>query len=497
MTRLLLFALVLVVHAELTAQVVPRVLPARVEDALRFTDLAPLGTARFLGTGGAMTPIGVDYTTLHTNPAGLGWNRFNKFQITPGFVTAPVNGTLLGNFGNPEETASNPTLALPSLGAVITQETRSVNWSTFNLGIGLTRLADFNETIEYDGFSEGSVIDGIVEDLNDGVQDPFRAELIFDIEDAIQQDADGFFSDFDLAENVGGLTRKTGRVERSGSLNEFAVGAAGNYKEKLLWGITLGIPFVNFSETRVYDEVDERDEITFFDDAGFNETLEMDGSGVNFKLGLIYLPTPTVRISAAMHTPTFWTIDETYFTTLEYNFTVDGVAQGGSALSPRSEAAINLRTPFRFQFGTGFLLNNNGFIGIDAEYVNYAGNHFSFDDFTTADEPTNADIDATLGSSLALKVGGELNVKPFQIRLGGGYRSVAPIELRNDEDGGVLHGAFGLGWSKGKFFLDAGVRAEQYNGFFAPYRTFSFDGNVVNTERTRLTGLLTVGFRGW
>lgn len=499
MTRNLFVLLLLLslFSGELLAQVIPRTLPARAEDAIRLSTFEPLGTARFLGSGGSMTAIGVDYTTLHTNPAGIGWNRFNKVQITPGFVTAPTSATVAGESGNPTETDSAPTFNLPGLGLVYTQETRSLNWSTFNIGVGLTRLADFNETISFDGYSEGSVIDGIVEDLNDGISDPFRANLIFDIDGAIQEDALGFFSDFDVEENIGGRTRKVGALNRSGSINEFAIGAGGNYMDKFLWGVTLGIPFVDFIETRVYDEIDDRDEITFFDDAGFDETLEMTGSGVNFKLGFIYLPVREVRISAAVHTPTFWTIDETYFTTLEYNYTDAGAALGGTALSPRSEAAVNLRTPFRFLLGAGFLVGNKGFISLDADYANYGGNKFSFDDFTVADDPTNEDIEATLGGSIGLRVGGELNLKPFQVRAGAGYRSVPQLELRNDEDGGTLQGSLGVGWAKGKFFVDAGVRAEVYNGFYAPYRTFAFDGNVVNTERTRLTGLVTVGFRGW
>lgn len=499
MTRILLslFLLLFVSAADLLAQPIPRVLPARVEDAIRFGNVDPLGTARFMGTGGSMTAIGVDYTTLHTNPAGIGWNRYNSAQLTPGFVTAPVNSTLIGNAGNETISGNSPTVNLPSLGLVYTQQTRSVDWSTFNIGVGLMRLADFNESISFEGYSEGSIIDGIVEDLNDGVGDPFRASLIFDIENAIQQDNLGFFSDFDVEENFGGQTRKVGTVERSGSMNEFAIGAGGNYREKLLWGITLGIPFVNFTEIKQYDEIDDRDEITFFDDAGFDETLEMTGSGVNFKLGFIYLPTPQIRISAAMHTPTFWTIDETYFTTLEYNFTDAGAAQGGTALSPRSEAAINLQTPFRFMLGGGYLVGNKGFVSVDVDYAGYAGTNFSFDDFATIDEATNEDIDNTLSSSIGVKLGGEVNLKPFQVRAGAGYRTIPNREIRNNENGGTIHAALGGGWSKGKFFVDAALRADVYNGYYAPYRTFAFDSNVVTTERTRLTALLTFGYRGW
>lgn len=512
MTRLVLSLLltVSIIGTDLFAQVFPRVLPARVEDAIRFGNTEPLGTARFMGTGGSMTSIGVDYTTLHTNPAGIGWNRYSSVQLTGGFVTAPTKATLLGNFGNQEISDSRPRPTIPSFGVVYAQPTRSVDWSTFNIGVGVTRLADFNETISYDGFSEGSIIDAIVEDLNDNFSDPFRTDLIFDIDPSVSSiplplDQDGrailndgsYYSDFDLEENLGGKIRRTGTVERSGSLNEFAIGAGGNYKEKFLWGITLGIPFINFTETKVYDEVDERDEITSFDDAGFDETLEMTGSGVNFKFGAIYLPSPKTRISAAVHSPTFWTIDETYFTTLEYNYTIDGVAQGGTGLSPRSEAAINLQTPWKFMLGAGYLVGSKGFVSFDADYSNYAGSSFSFADFSEADEVTNEDIDNTLGSSIGVRLGGEVNVKPFQVRAGVGYRTIPNLDIRNDEAGGTTSVSIGAGWSKGKIFVDAALRADVYSGYYAPYKTFAFDSNVVTTNRTRMQALVTVGYRGF
>ncbi|MBC6994387.1 hypothetical protein QWY85_01530 [Neolewinella lacunae] len=481
---------------ELSAQIVPRVLPARVEDAIRFGNTFPLGTARFAATGGSMSAIGVDYTSLHTNPAGIGWNRNSSFQITPGFSLTGVESQLNGA-GNAPLRESQARVMVPSAGIIWAGDTRSINFSTFNFGIGLTRLADFNETIVYRGRSGGSVVDAIVEDLNDGFSDPFRADLIFDIPNAIQEDELGFFSDFDLESSAGGQIDREGRVERRGGLDEFAIGAGGNYRESLLWGITLGIPFVNFTETKTYDERDIRDEITFFDNAGFDETLEMTGTGVNFKFGLVYLPAPEVRISAAVHSPTFWTIDEVYFTTLEYNYTDNGVAQGGTGLSPLSQSAINLQTPWRFMGGLGYIIGRSGFISVDADYSNFAGNSFSFDDFATADEPTNDDIDATLGGSLGIRVGGEVNVKPFQFRAGVGYRQLPMVDLRNDEDGAHLNYSGGVGFASGKFFVDAAVRYEAYNSFYAPYRTFAFDGNIVDTDRSRLTALLTVGFRGF
>ncbi|MEM9930678.1 MAG: hypothetical protein AAF840_12710, partial [Bacteroidota bacterium] len=239
------------------------------------------------------------------------------------------------------------------------------------------------------------------------------------------------------------------------------------------------------------------DEITFFDDGGFDELLEFNGSGVNYKFGLIGRIGEQLRISGAVHSPTFWTVDEVYETTFEYNFTDNGQAQGGAELSPRSEAVFNLQTPWRFLLGAGYLIGRKGFVSVDADYSNFAGMSFSADDFASINDAANADIDATLTGSLGVRVGGEVNLKPFQVRAGVGYRQVPIIDLRNDEDGQLLDLSAGVGYSKDKFFVDFAVRAESYGSYYAPYRTFAFDGQVVETDRTRLTGLLTVGFRGF
>ena len=478
------------------AQVTPRTLPVRVEDALRFGLTNPIGSARFAGTGGSMTAIGADASTLHTNPAGIGWNRFSAFQVTPGFSSTSVDALLL-NGDNETTTETEGTFQLPSMSILWAGDTRSLNWSTFNFGASYTRLADFNQTIDYRGRSEGGIIDAIVEDLNDGVSDPFRANLALRIPNAVQEDELGFFSDFDLESSLGGQIRRQGRVERSGSMGEVALGFGGNYRERVLWGFTLGIPSINFNETRVYDEVDDRDEITFFDNAGYDETLELSGTGVNFKFGLIGRIGHGLRLSGAVHSPTLWNIDEVYFTDFEYNFTDNGQAQGGLEPSDRFVSTFNLRTPWRFLVGAGYLIGKKGFVSLDVDYSNFASIEFSTDDFATVDDASNADVDASLSGSLGARVGGEVNFKPFQLRAGLGYRQLPVIDQRNDEDLGLLDLSFGVGYSKGKFFVDAAVRAEDNQSYYAPYRTFAFDGQVVRTNQRRLTGLLTVGVRGF
>ena len=466
------------------------------EEALRYSFVSPQGTARFAGTGGSLTPLGVDYTTLHTNPAGLGWNRSSSVQVSPGFTYGSLESTFQGNDVTPFSEA-DVTLMLPSVGLIIANQTRSVNVSTFNVSLGLTRLANYNQTIRYDGRSEGSIAQAILEDELDGVDDPFRSNLALQIPGFFQEDSIGLFTDFERPESAGGQIRRNGSSTRSGSMHEFAIGFSGNYREKLLFGLSLGIPFFSYDEDRVYDEIDDRDEIIFFDDAGFNETYRYSGTGTNLKLGIIYRPTSGTRVSAAIHTPTLWSINEEYFSTLEYNFTDEGMAQGGTALSPRLVGVRNLRTPWRFLLGGGYVINQKGFISVDFDYTDYTSNNFSTEDFTLQDEVANEQVDLFLSSSIGIRVGGEYNLDPIQLRAGVGYRQVPFADFAEVEDEAILTYSAGAGYNFGRVHVDLAAQYEGYQTFFSPYNTFAIQDQRVTTDRNRVSLILTVGYRGF
>lgn len=53
------------------------------EDALRYSNVHLLGTARYMGLSGAYGAIGADFSTLSSNPAGIGLYRRSEFSITP------------------------------------------------------------------------------------------------------------------------------------------------------------------------------------------------------------------------------------------------------------------------------------------------------------------------------------------------------------------------------------------------------------------------------
>ncbi len=411
-----------------------------IDDALRYSLLQPQGTARFAGTGGSMSALGVDFTTLSTNPAGIGWARNGYFVVTPGFKLESSNAQLLA------ETATNTSfgendgqLTLPNIGVIFTSQTRSLHWSTFNFGIGINRLADFNESITYQGQSLGSLLESFVEDANDNVFNQFRNELALDLngnsifgelgDETVTGDAiffndqtQQFESDYPfLSDQV--LLDRQGTVTRSGGINELVFSFGGNYREKVMWGLTLGVPFMNYEETKIYEEIDRDNALAAFDDLRFEESLDVSGGGINFKLGLIFRPTQALRVSVAAHSPTFWSVDEEFESTFTYNYTDFGRAFGGTAESPLGEFSYNLQTPWRFMLGAGSVVGKKGFVALDLEYVNYAGNNFSYDDLNEVADALNEQIDSVLTSGINIKGGGEYNLGKLQVRAGAGLQT--------------------------------------------------------------------------
>ena len=468
------------------------------DDALRFSFVTPQGSARFAGTGGSLTPLGVDATTLHTNPAGIGWNRYNVGQVTPGFTFTGVESNLVPDPASGPLTESSANFNLPSVGLIFAGTTRSVNWSTLNFGISVTRLADYNQQTRFSGRSQGGIIDGFAADLNAGFSDPYGSALADEVYEFFE-DEQGLFTEFDLEENQGGRIRRDGLFDRRGSMSEVAVGFGGNYREKLLWGISFGIPFFTYDDVYSYEEVDDQGEISGFDNSSFDRSLINSGTGFNLKLGLTYLATEQLRLSGAIHTPTAWTIDEQFSTGFTYNYTDrDGNALGGTALSPLNSVTYNLRTPWRFMLGAGYLIGNRGFLSLDADYTDYRGNSVSFDDFTVAADDVNISIDDNLSSSIGLRLGGELNLKPIQIRAGVGYRQIPYAVFLNNEDEAYLTYSTGAGYSIGKFFVDLAAQYSGASGFETAYNASeNLEQPLITTDRTNVSVLLTVGFRGW
>ena len=61
-----------------------------------------------------------------------------------------------------------------NIGMILNNRPRGRKWTTFNFGIGFNRLATFDQEFQFEGTSNGTIVDRFTELANDGVFDDFE-----------------------------------------------------------------------------------------------------------------------------------------------------------------------------------------------------------------------------------------------------------------------------------------------------------------------------------
>ena len=480
-------------------------------DALRFSSFDVLGTARTIGVGGGIGALGADFSVLSTNPAGLATFRRSEFTVTPSFFLNTTEATLdRSNTGatNKNKLAFN----INNLGFVISKVGRNPNWKTTNLGIGFNRIANFQQTINYNGETTGSYIDFFQEasidvapqDLNN-----FTTGLAFDSEALFDLDDDLFYeTDVELNENA--LLRKTQTIKRGGGINELSLSYAGNFKERLMIGGSIGFPFLSYTEEKVYNEEDVADEVPFYRALQFDENLTTTGSGINLKLGVIFRLSQMIRFGGAVHTPTKFTLTDIYDTKFLYDYVNDQNDGPVESSSPESEFEYVMKTPWRFMGNVGFIIKRSGFISADVEYVKYPDAEFDLTE--NDDSQSTRDFQSNLNNQIAniyqsainIRLGGEFAHESLRFRAGvtlsgtpyaDSYIQENP-NIRGIGDTRTTY-ALGIGLRKERFFMDLALRVANQESTFTPYSVTSeiYPRNSVTTTSLRNHLVFTYGFK--
>lgn len=464
-------------------------------DAIRYS-LIDYGssTARTMGVGGAIGALGADFATLSTNPAGVATFRRSEFVITPAFYISKTSSELLGTNTANEETETDFNFA--NIGAVFVSIPRSENLKTFNFGIGFNRLANYDQEFYYEGSTPSTITDRFLDIANDTGLDAFEAGLAADVL-AIYEDGDLYFSDFSNL-SLGFPINKNQRVERSGSMNELAFAFGGNFREKLMFGVTVGVPFITFTEVKRYREFDNNtDDIEFFNALAFEERVTTNGVGINLKLGLIYRLNQAIRLGAAVHTPSSFGMDDAFSTSLTYDYTDDNNNGPNTAESPNGLFDYNFKTPWRYIGSAAVIIGRSGFISAEIEYVNHGGSQFNLTTNSNSpedlafQEDLNAEVESDFESSFNARIGGEYAFK--KLRLRAGYSIQTSPYNNNDSVTGLA--SLGIGLRQENFYIDLGYQLKTFENRYSPYLT-SFQNepiilNNLNTNRY----LLTIGYK--
>ena len=467
-------------------------------DALRYSQFDVLGTARYSAMGGAFGALGGDMSSMSVNPAGIGVFTRSTGSATISILSSTTDASYLGTSSSDNKLNFN----ISNAGFVARfkrkkGEEKQWAWKSFHLGLSYNRTANFQRRTSVIGVNtNSSIIDSWVGQLNDaGIQytDIPNSDLVPGAEFTNAYMGWGTF----LVDTVLGSTNtylrnvlpnygQTQRVEEitKGSMGEIALSFGGNFGNALYIGATVGIPRINYELERGYTESDTQDTIADFSSFTKTDYLRAKGNGFNFKFGLIYRPVKWLRMGAAIHTPTYFDIDEAFTSVLVSN--VYNTQYSQSTLSGSFD--YNLRTPFRAIGSLAFVIGKVGLISADYEYVDYSLAKFRSRNYSFSTE--NANVKSQLHWAGNIRVGTEWRIKSLSIR--GGF-AINGNPYTGEYNFDNTRYSLGLGLRFNRFFIDMAYNLHRTVGAYEVYDVSYVPlASTITLDHSILT---TVGFR--
>ena len=493
-------------------------------DALRNSWNVQGGTARVKAIGGAMGSLGGDITATFVNPAGLAFFRTGEFVASPNVLLQNTQATY--NTWKEKEKANK--FKWGTTGFVIgngDKRNNKVKNTAFSLAY--TRTADFNSAILYRGQNnQSSFSQRFVEEFkNSGVRDAgsienkflYGASLLFNTHwiDTVQN-ASGQVVDFVTNAPIASGLLQQNKVISKGGINEFALGLATNVRDKLMLGVSVGVPVYRYERETEFSEVDASENPNNqFDYGVFTERLKTTGVGINLKAGLIFKPAEYWRLGLSLHSPSFISLtDKTEVDVLLNDDVPDEMAwTDESTRYPDGNPNISkymIMTPYKVIGSVSYVLREiedvtkqRGFLTADIEYINHKASSFSeeTDENTISNPETKAYykslnnvIDKAYKGAFNFRAGGELKFTTIMVRLGAAYYGNPYKDIRG-EKGNKLNLSGGLGYRDKGFFIDLTYVHSIQKDVHFPYRLESAPYYAANLKSNVGNALLTVGIK--
>jgi hypothetical protein len=446
-------------------------------DALRYSATSVNSTARSMGLGGAVGALGADFSSLSVNPAGIGVYRRSEFTFTPSIKINGSNSAYQGTTTSDNASRFN----VNNLGVVFTSTAEGKRyerskWKSVSFGIGFNRIADFNRNYTYGGYqatpqgpndtnpnrSSGAEVFSI--DANKYPNDVFNASSTLAFLGYQSYLLDTFQgSYFPVTFYTTGVNQQR-IVSQKGGMNDVAISLGGNYDEKLMLGVTVGIPTIRYKREITYTEKDATNNPNnYFDNFKYTESLFTHGSGINLKLGFIYKPVESFRFGVSFHTPSYFSLKDEQDRTLSTNTENFKTVLGALNTNPNTEVKgdknlfdYNYISPWRTIVSAAGIFGKFGFISADYEYVDYASAQYSFDlNYSDYQAATNKAIKAAYKGASNLRVGLEGRIEHFSLRIGFNYMG-SPYKNTNI-NGQQTSVSGGVGFRFDNMFFDLGM----------------------------------------
>lgn len=476
------------------------------EDALRVSSIFPGGTARSAGMANAFGALGADPASIGINPAGMGLYRRSELSFTPSFE---VNSSRTMHYGSDGRDAQ-PRLFFNNLALVISNPNeRGDGRHRTTYGIVYDRQATHHWRTSVRGNAIPTTILGSFANEANGTPDaqlfsafPFTAGLAWDtyaIDPAIIVGPGG-----DTLPNLymsvvpdGALISMDRSIETRGAATNTSFFYAGSVDDLFYWGASVGIAGHRFKRTLIHTE--RTDDATIdLAESVYREDLNITGSGLDIKLGVISRISDHFRAGINYHSPQWMRLNDTYITSMSTAFrTPDAEGRTSySAASPDGLYSYNLNTPWRLGVNAAYIMGAAGLISVDYTFTDFTKARFRpssliADQYDFA--PENLTIATVLRSTHTLRVGTEWRNGNWHYRLGWAYAPDAYVKEDARRGLALKTYAGGLGYRTDHIGIDLGL-----NYFQGSTNYFLYDPSLVaptREDRGTFRALVTISFR--
>lgn len=459
------------------------------DDALRYSNYVPSGTAKFVSMGGAMGAIGADFSADLVNPAGVGVFRKDQMSISTSWHSSKVNARYYGTSSN----VSTKTCAVDNFGFASAFEVGSQGCKFLNFGFTYSRLANFDRDVKVVGDNGShSMLDYEVDCFNDYIDNGnlfYKADLFF-----LNPEGDRYINDYESSGNYGANQAK--RIKSKGHMNEYAFTLGTNFNDALYIGGSVNITHVDYSQNTTYAEIPFDDSVISLDRFSTYDEFTTSGNAVNVKFGVIYWLTENVRLGVALHSPVIFSMYDDYYDEVESRvwYNEDGedyISKKNQHVSGSCDWKLNI--PAKFIGSAAVVFNGVGMIDIDCEVMNYSS--LSLDNQSSSSNDYDAANDAISDmyrTTVNLRAGGELSFGPLALRCGLGYYGSPYKDKFENSDANTLVYSAGLGLRNEFIYLDLGYSRSTKN---ETYYLYGYDDSASSLKNKNGNFTATLGLK--
>lgn len=467
-------------------------------DALRYSRGYFGGTARYESMAGAFGALGADISVMNTNPAGLA--RFTQNQFSIGINNAFLSSQSVYNGTNARDKGYAFTLSNLGFVASIDRTYKGKGWHNIQFGFSYNRTRDYQNRQYYEGQNFNSLLEVFAAE-GAGV-DPTQ---IFDYKPFTTALAwDTYALDWDATNQMyiprltmGDMYHKRTLVTKGG-VSDYNISFSANYIGKLYLGGSLGIKSIRYEHHYAHEE-------SLLDTVGvslrsftYNYGQKTKGTGINLKIGAIYLPIDNLRFGLAVHTPTLISFKENWSSNMTaiHSGTTYSTPQENQ---PEGSYSYKVISPLKIIGSVAYIAFSRLAIDVDMTFTSYSWSKLKSKKNPSVPyygfQQENKAIKDLYRSVVNLQIGAEF-AATSNLFFRAGF-AFYPSPYKKSVDGSLGNTVFytaGLGYKWRHFYVDLSYKLQQGKRNYYAFNLADIK-NLTQFKNARNNIALSFGFR--